>query len=353
MSNQNLLDIKSMLKNELEEKIQKLGFLKYRADQIYEWVMQKDASSFDDMTNIPKKERSILSQNFCINNLKTENVLNSKDANDETKKYLFKLSDGEFVESVLMKYKYGYSVCVSTQVGCKMGCKFCATGLGGFVRNLSAGEILSQIQKINKESKIRISHVVLMGMGEPLENYDNVIKFLRIASSKYSLNISARNISLSTCGIADKISLLATENFGVTLSVSLHASNNKIRDKIMPINRRFNIESLLKSCRYYISKTKRRISFQYTLVNGLNDSPECAIELSHKLKGMLCHVNLIKLNEVNKTSKFKSSVDSSIYRFRDTLIKMGIPATIRRSLGKSINAACGQLRNRKICLEKV
>ena len=353
MSIQNKIDIKSILKTELEDKIQKLGLLKYRADQIYEWVMQKDASGFDDMTNIPKKERTVLSQNFYVSNLETEKVFKSKDINDETKKYLFKLSDGEFVESVLMKYKYGYSVCVSTQVGCKMGCRFCATGLGGYVRDLLAGEILSQIQKINKESKVRISHVVLMGMGEPLENYDNVVNFLKIASSKDSLNISRRNISLSTCGLADKISLLATENFGVTLSVSLHASNNKIRDKIMPINRRFNIETLLKSCKYYIAKTGRRISFEYTLISGLNDSPECALELSHKLKGMLCHVNLIKLNEVDKNTKLKTSTDSSIYRFREILLKTGIPATIRRSLGKSINAACGQLRNRKLSLNRV
>lgn len=337
-----------MLKTELEEKLTTLGLLKYRASQVYEWVMKIGAQSFDDMTNIPKRERAILSHNFFISSLETERVLKSKDATDETKKYLFKLADGEYVESVLMKYKYGYSACVSTQVGCKMGCRFCATGLGGYVRNLSSGEILSQIQKISKESSVQISHIVLMGMGEPLDNYDKVINFLKIVSSKESLNISRRNISVSTCGIANKITKLANENFPLTLSVSLHASNNKIRNKIMPVNKRFNIESLLKACKYYSDKTGRRISFQYTLINGLNDSPECAAELSHKLKGVLCHVNLIKLNEVSGAKQaYRSSNDCSIYRFKAILLKMGISSTIRRSLGKSINAACGQLRNRK------
>jgi len=341
----NLLDLKSMQKSELEEKLKSLGFLAYRADQVYSWVT-KGAVNFDSMTNIPKKEKDFLKKHFYIDSITTEKVLTSK-KKDGTKKYLFKLSDGEFVESVLMKYKYGYTACISTQVGCKMGCKFCATGKSGFTRNLTAGEMLMQIQKINTDNNIRISRIVLMGMGEPLDNYNNVLKFLKIVSDENSLNISKRNISLSTCGIVDKIRELSNENMPITLSVSLHASNDEIRNKIMPVNRRYSIKDLLSSCKEYVNKTGRRISFEYTLISGLNDSYNCAIELSNRLKGILCYVNLISLN---KTFEFpyNSASNENLYKFKSVLLNKGINATIRRSLGEDIEAACGQLRNRKI-----
>ena len=341
----NLLDLKSMQKSELEEKLKSLGFLAYRADQVYSWVT-KGAVNFDSMTNIPKKEKDFLKKHFYIDSITTEKVLTSK-KKDGTKKYLFKLSDGEFVESVLMKYKYGYTACISTQVGCKMGCKFCATGKSGFTRNLTAGEMLMQIQKMNTDNNIRISRIVLMGMGEPLDNYNNVLKFLKIVSDENSLNISKRNISLSTCGIVDKIRELSNENMPITLSVSLHASNDEIRNKIMPVNRRYSIKDLLSSCKEYVNKTGRRISFEYTLISGLNDSYNCAIELSNRLKGILCYVNLISLN---KTFEFpyNSASNENLYKFKSVLLNKGINATIRRSLGEDIEAACGQLRNRKI-----
>lgn len=342
----NLLDLRSMLKSELEEKFKNLDLLAYRADQVYSWVT-KGAVSFDSMTNIPKKEKDFLKKHFYIDNITTEKVLTSK-KKDGTKKYLFKLRDGELVESVLMKYKYGYTACISTQVGCKMGCKFCATGKSGFTRNLTAGEMLMQIQKINTDNNIRISRIVLMGMGEPLDNYNNVLKFLKIVSDENSLNISKRNISLSTCGIVDKIRELSKENMPITLSVSLHASNDEIRNKIMPVNRRYNIKELLLSCKDYVNKTGRRISFEYTLISGLNDSYNCAIELSNKLKGLLCYVNLISLNKTFKEFSYNPASNETLYKFKSVLLNKGINATIRRSLGEDIEAACGQLRNRKI-----
>lgn len=342
----NLLDLRSMLKSELEEKFKNLDLLAYRADQVYSWVT-KGALNFDSMTNISKKEKDFLKKHFYIDNITTEKVLTSK-KKDGTKKYLFKLRDGELVESVLMKYKYGYTACISTQVGCKMGCKFCATGKSGFTRNLTAGEMLMQIQKINTDNNIRISRIVLMGMGEPLDNYNNVLKFLKIVSDENSLNISKRNISLSTCGIVDKIRELSKENMPITLSVSLHASNDEIRNKIMPVNKRYNIKDLLSSCKDYVNKTGRRISFEYTLISGLNDSYNCAIELSNRLKGILCYVNLISLNKTFKEFPYNSASNENLYKFKSVLLNKGINATIRRSLGEDIEAACGQLRNRKI-----
>ena len=342
----NLLDLRSMQKSELAEKLESLGFLAYRSDQVYSWVT-KGALNFDSMTNISKKEKDFLKKHFYIDNITTEKVLTSK-KKDGTKKYLFKLRDGELVESVLMKYKYGYTACISTQVGCKMGCKFCATGKSGFTRNLTAGEMLMQIQKINTDNNIRISRIVLMGMGEPLDNYNNVLKFLKIVSDENSLNISKRNISLSTCGIVDKIRELSKENMPITLSVSLHASNDEIRNKIMPVNRRYNIKELLLSCKDYVNKTGRRISFEYTLISGLNDSYNCAIELSNRLKGILCYVNLISLNKTFKEFPYNSASNETLYKFKSILLNKGINATIRRSLGEDIEAACGQLRNRKI-----
>lgn len=335
-----LKDLKSMSIDEIKKEFSESGYPTYRAKQVYDWLY-KGVESFDEMNNIPKQFRNILKTKYEIRSAVIEKRLVS--SYDETKKYLLRLNDGEFIESVLMKYKYGYSVCVSTQVGCKMGCSFCATGKGGFLRNLYPSEILSQIQTIQKRENIRISHVVLMGMGEPLDNYDNVIKFLRLVSSDDGLNISARHISLSTCGVVDKIYKLADEKLQITLSISLHAPNDTIRSKTMPINRRWNINELLEACRYYIKMTNRRISFEYALISGVNDSDKCAYELSKKLKGLLCHVNLIPVNEVTETN-YKKSNTARQENFKNILAKNGLNATIRRTLGKDINASCGQLR---------
>lgn len=333
-----------MLKHEVEYELKKLDFLPYRAGQVCRWLAS-GVNAFDFMTNIPQKEREILGKYFYIDDISIEKVLSSK-KKDGTRKYLFKLRDGQFVESVLMKYKYGYTACISTQVGCKMGCKFCATGKSGFVRNLTAGEMLLQVEKINKDNNVRISHVVLMGMGEPLDNYSNVLKFLKLVSSKDNLNISKRNISLSTCGVVNKIKDLSFEKMPITLSVSLHASNDEVRNKIMPINKKYNMDDLLLACKQYIKKTGRRVSFEYTLISGINDSYDCALELSKKLKGMLCHINLINLN---KATLFYHPVSSNVlHKFKSVLLNKGINVTIRRSLGEDIEASCGQLRNRKI-----
>lgn len=336
-----LTDIKSMFKPELTKNLIYAGYQAYRAEQIYLWLV-KGANSFEQMQNIPKDLRKYLSENYYIANAKIERVFISK---DETKKYLFKLNDEKFIESVLMKYNYGYTVCISTQVGCKMGCKFCATGMSGFDRNLTASEMLSQIQAIQADNSIRISNIVLMGMGEPLDNYENVVRFLKLVSSEDNLNVGMRHISLSTCGIIDKIYDLAKENFQLTLSVSLHAPNDLIRNRLMPINKKFNMEELLQACRIYIEKTRRRISFEYAMISDVNDSIECAQELAKKLYGMLCHVNLIPINSIDFDGcYYKKSNRFKIEKFVEILSKYKINATVRRTLGADINASCGQLR---------
>ena len=330
-----------MFKPELTRALTDSGYQAYRAKQVYLWLV-KGVDSFDQMQNVPKDLRKYLSENYYIANVKIERIFISKDG---TKKYLFKLSDGEFIESVLMKYNHGYTVCISTQVGCKMGCKFCATGMSGFDRNLTASEMLSQIQAIQADNSIRISNIVLMGMGEPLDNYENVVRFLRLVSSEDNLNIGMRHISLSTCGIIDKIYDLAKENFQITLSVSLHAPNDLIRNSLMPINKKFNMEELLKACKFYIEKTRRRISFEYAMISGVNDSVECAQELAKKLYGMLCHVNLIPINNIDFDGcGYKKSNRVRIEKFIEILSKYKINATVRRTLGADINASCGQLR---------
>ena len=262
---------------------------------------------------------------------------------DNTVKYLFRLHDGDFVESVVMKYKYGYTICVSTQVGCKMGCAFCASTLGGFKRCLLPGEILSQLYCAQHDLGERISHIVLMGMGAPLDNYDNVMRFLSLVTDEKGVNISMRNISLSTCGIVPKIEELLQKHLQLTLSISLHAPSDELRSKIMPINKRYPVDELLNICRKYVNETSRRISFEYSMLSGVNDSDECARLLASKLKGMLCHVNLIPVNEVAE-SPFKPSSPERIERFVEILGKSGINATVRRKLGSDIDASCGQLR---------
>ena len=334
-------DILSMSFQELSDAVKELGEPAFRAKQIYKWLHTSCVTSFDEMTNLSKALRQKLDDNFVIFTVSIEKKLISE--YDDTQKYLFRLSDGEFIESVLMKYKYGYTLCVSTQVGCRMGCKFCASTLDGVVRNLRAAEILSQIYAAQRDNNIKISHTVLMGMGEPLDNYDNVMRFLELITDEEGQNMSMRHISLSTCGVVPKIYELMEKNLQLTLSVSLHAPSDEIRSAMMPVNRKWGVDELLEACRKYTDKTHRRISFEYAMVSGSNDSDECARLLASKLQGILCHVNLIPVNEVKETGCKKSSRER-IEAFSKILEKKGYAVTVRRKLGSDINASCGQLR---------
>lgn len=334
-------DIKSMTLSELKEDIQLLGGKQYLSFQIYSWLHKKTVSSFDEMTNISKAMREKLKEFYNISDCTIEKKLVS--VYDETVKYLFKLGDGEFIESVVMKYKYGYTICVSSQVGCKMGCRFCASGIAGFVRNLLPGEILSQVYTAQKDLDIKISHIVMMGVGEPLDNFDNVMKFLEIISDENGQNVGMRNISLSTCGVVSGIYKLLEKKLQLTLSISLHAPSDEIRNQTMPVNSKWNIDVLLSACRDYIKATGRRISFEYAMICGVNDSDECAKLLALKLKGMLCHVNLIPVNSVKERNFVKSSSER-MESFIRILEKNKINVTVRRTLGSDINASCGQLR---------
>ncbi len=344
-------DISSMTYDEINEELtQSLGLPKYRAKQIYSWLV-RGAASFDEMTDLSKELRNNLANLYYISVATIENKLISR--YDKTVKYLFSFADGECVESVIMKYKYGYTACISTQVGCKMGCTFCATGQGGFARNLSAGEMLAQLHAAQRDLNIRISHVVLMGMGEPLDNYDNVLRFLSLVSLgdkspvENGLNIGMRNISLSTCGLTDKIYLLAKEKLQLTLSISLHAPNDDIRRKTMPVSKSYPMNELLAACKYYTRTTGRRIYFEYAMIRGVNDSDKCARELAEKLRHEVgsCHVNLIPINSVDGTGYSKSGRDRCA-TFIKILESCGLTATVRRTMGADINASCGQLRRR-------
>ena len=334
-------DILSMSFDELAAALKDLNEPAFRAKQIYSWLHSQCVTSFDEMTNISKALRQKLDDNFVIFGVSIEKKLVSE--YDDTQKYLFRLHDGEFIESVLMKYKYGYTLCVSTQVGCRMGCKFCASTLDGVVRNLTASEILSQIYEAQRDNDIKISHTVLMGMGEPLDNYDNVMRFLELITDEKGQNMSMRHISLSTCGVVPKIYDLMEKNLQLTLSVSLHAPSDEIRSSMMPVNKKWSVDELLTACRKYTDKTHRRISFEYAMVSGTNDSDDCARLLAKKLKGILCHVNLIPVNEVKETGCKKSSRER-IESFSGILEKQGFAVTVRRKLGSDINASCGQLR---------
>lgn len=338
-------DIKSMYFDELSESLKSLGLPSFRAKQVWQWLHQKGVVSFDEMTNLSKQLRDTLSEEYVIKFCEVERK--SVSALDGTVKYLFRLHDGQFIESVLMKYKYGYSLCVSTQVGCRMNCAFCATGVGGFIRNLSASEILSQVHAAQNDMNIKVSHIVLMGMGEPMDNYDNVIRFLKLVNNDDGLNIGMRNISLSTCGIIPGIKKLQNENLQLTLSVSLHAPNDNVRSKLMPVNKKYPVDELLTACREYADETSRRISYEYAMFGGVNDSDECAVELAEKLKGTLAHINLIPANDVTE-SGLKSSTPERIKRFSEILEKAGRNVTVRRSLGGDIDASCGQLRSKHI-----
>lgn len=339
-----MTDIKSLTFDELNNEILSIGLPKFRTGQIYSWLHEKGAESFDEMSNLSKDLRQKLSENYFIPSVKIEDKYVSKI--DETVKYLFKLYDGEYVEAVIMKYKYGYTICISSQVGCKMGCKFCASTLAGFKRNLLSAEMESQLHIAQKDLNIRISHIVLMGIGEPLDNYDNVIKFIKSVNNDKGLNISMRDITLSTCGVVPKMYDLANEQMPITLTLSLHAPNDKIRSSMMPVNDKWGVEEAIAACKNYADKTGRRVSFEYTLINGVNDTEECAKELASKLSGMLCHVNLIPVNDVEERGNIRST-DKSIKNFCETLYSLGINATIRRTLGSDINASCGQLRRKK------
>lgn len=340
-----LTDIKSFDKDELKAFVSELGFPAFRAVQIYQWLHQKFVSSFNQMTNLPKTMIDKLSSICYISVANIEKKLVS--SYDNTIKYLFSFSDSECVEAVVMEYHHGYSMCISTQVGCKMGCTFCATGKGGFVRDLTPSEMLSQIHTAQLDLGIRISNVVLMGMGEPLDNFQNVVKFLRLATDDNGLGIGARHITLSTCGIVPKIYELAELKIPVNLALSLHAPTDEIRSKTMPVNKKYPIDEVLKACRYYADTTGRRITYEYAMIHGFNDSDECALHLAKKLKGTLCHVNLIPVNPVEDTG-YNPSRDKRLTSFVSLLSKYNINATVRRTLGSDINASCGQLRGKNL-----
>ena len=339
-----MTDINSLTYEQLNNVISKLGQPKFRAKQIFTWLHKNGVTSFDEMTNVSKALREKLCENYYISTCEIEDKYVSKI--DDTVKYLFKLNDGEYIESVIMKYKYGYTICVSSQVGCKMGCTFCASTLAGFKRNLTSGEIEAQLHSAQRDLNIKISHIVLMGIGEPLDNFDNVINFLYNVNDENGLNISMRNITISTCGVVTRIYDLMKLNLQLTLTISLHAPNDEIRSNTMPINNKYKIDELLKACREYGLKTGRRVSFEYTLIKDVNDSSENALELASSLKGMNAHVNLIPVNDVKERGNVKSS-KKAILNFQNILKKSGINATIRRTLGSDINASCGQLRRLK------
>lgn len=333
-------DILSYSLEELEAALAEIGEKKFRAKQIYEWLHVQRVSEFDKMSNISLSLRTKLDDEFYINSINIVKKLESHI--DNTVKYLYELSDGNHVECVMMEYKHGNSLCISTQVGCKMGCRFCASTIAGFKRNLLPSEMLLQIYTAEKESGKHVDSLVLMGIGEPLDNFDNVVKFLQLLSYETGKNMSLRHVSLSTCGLVNRIYDLAEYKFGLTLSISLHAVTDKKRSEIMPVNNRFCINELLQACRDYIDKTGRRISFEYSVIHGVNDSPEDVAGLIKLLKNMNCHVNLIPVNEI-KERDFKAD-RKSLEKFEEMLIKGGLNATTRRTLGADINAACGQLR---------
>ena len=333
-------NIKDLTFLELNDYFCKKYNQKFRGKQVFKWL-SLGVTSFSDMTDISKKMALELEEDFYISQLKVIKRAKSKDG---TVKFLYELEDGNTLETVLMSYKHGMSICISTQVGCNMGCRFCASTVGGKVRDLSAGEILDQVIFTAKNENVRISNIVLMGIGEPLDNYDEVLKFLKNVNDENGLNIGYRHISLSTCGIIDKIDKLKEEKIPLTLSLSLHAPNDEIRRSVMPVARKYPYDELIACVKRYIKTTTRRVSFEYTLIDGVNDTPACAAELAGKLKGMLCHVNLIPVNPARK--KMAPSDLRKIKAFVDILTKNGINATVRRTLGQDIDAACGQLRQK-------
>ena len=337
-------DIKSLNLNELKIEMEALGEKSFRAVQIYKWLHVKLVNDFDSMTDLSEKLRNRLKEEYHITNITELEVQVSKE--DGTRKYLFGLFDGNAVESVLMKYHHGNSVCISSQVGCRMGCKFCASTIGGVIRSLEPSEMLDQIYKITKDIDERISNVVIMGMGEPLDNFDNIIRFLEMISDENGLNISQRNLTLSTCGLVPEIKKLADLKFGITLAISLHAGTDEKRKALMPIANKYSLDELMDACTYYFDKTGRRISFEYSLISGKNDGTDDALEVAALASKVRAHVNLIPVNPVTETG-FKSSSRESVNAFKEILEKKGVNATVRREMGRDIDGACGQLRKRR------
>jgi 23S rRNA m2A2503 methyltransferase len=339
------IDIKSLNYDELADYIVSIGEKKFRVAQLYSWMHEKLACSYDEMTNISDKLKKVLKENTLYTCLEPVRVQESQI--DGTKKYLFRLYDGNLIESVFMRYHHGNSVCISSQVGCKMGCRFCASTLNGCVRNLEPSEMLDQIYRIQSLTGERVSNVVIMGSGEPMDNYDNVVKFLGLINSDKGLNISQRNITVSTCGLVPRIKQLAELKLQITLAISLHAPNDELRKTMMPIAYTYSIEQIMDACRYYLLQTARRISFEYSLVKGVNDSPECAKQLIKLVHGMNCHINLIPVNPI-KERDYEQSEKNSIHNFKEILEKAGVNVTIRREMGRDIDGACGQLRQNHI-----
>lgn len=337
-------NIKDYNLEELKKELQSMDEKTFRAEQIFKWLYQEKVRSFDEMTNLSLDLRNKLKQNYTICNY---NILKKQESKDGTIKYLFDVLDGNAIETVLMSYHHGYSICVSSQIGCKMGCKFCASTGINFIRSLTSGEIVEQIIAVEQDQNIRISNVVFMGIGEPLDNYDNVVNAIHIINNPKGLNIGARHISVSTSGLVPKIYQLADENIQCTLSISLHATNNEKRSGMMPVNNAYPIEELIQACKDYIAKTNSRISFEYALAKDSNDNLDDAKELVKLLKGMLCHVNLIPINKI-ENGQYSKSTNENIMKFRDYLNDHGIVATIRRELGSDIDAACGQLRRKNL-----
>lgn len=337
------LDIKSMTMPQLKAVMEELGEKPFRAKQLYEWFHQKRVWNYEEMTNLSKGLREQLSVKYPLKPIEIVQVQTSKI--DGTQKYLFRLGDGNVIESVLMKYKHGNSVCISSQVGCRMGCRFCASTLDGLTRNLLPSEMLEQIYRIQEISGERVSNIVIMGTGEPMDNYDNVVQFLHMVSDELGICISQRNITVSTCGLVPRIRQLAEEQLQITLALSLHAPNDEKRQELMPIARKYMLEEVLDACRYYFEKTGRRLTFEYSLVGGVNDFQEDAKQLSGLLKGLNCHVNLIPVNPI-KERNYRKSNREVIENFKIKLEKYGINVTIRREMGSDIDGACGQLRKR-------
>lgn len=334
-------EIKSFNLEELSQILETLGEKKFRAKQIYEWLHKRGVASFEEMTNVSKELRTKLEEAYEIRPLTMVDRLTSK--TDETSKFLFALGDGKVIESVLMKYKHGNSVCISSQVGCRMGCSFCASTIGGLERNLETAEMLAQVYEIQRLSGERVSNVVVMGTGEPFDNFDNLCKFIEMLTDENGLNISQRNITVSTCGLVPKIYELADREYQITLAISLHAPNDTVRRELMPVANKYSVEEILKACRYYYEKTGRRLTFEYSLCQGINDTEELARELAALVKGLNCHVNLIPVNEI-KERNFRHSDMPGIQKFKFILEKNRINVTIRREMGSDIDAACGQLR---------
>ena len=337
-----MIDLKDIEFHGLEAFLEDMGEAKFRAKQIFSWL-SKGVTDFSQMTDISAALRNRLAERSFITSLKIRKKLVSK--LDKTTKYLFELEDGNCIESVVMYYNHGITICISSQVGCRMGCRFCASTIGGRVRSLKSSEILDQVIFAQKDLGERIGNIVIMGIGEPLDNFENIVKFLHNVNDPRGLNIGYRHIALSTCGIVPKIYELAELNLPITLSVSLHAPNDEIRDKLMPINKKYKIPELMEACRDYIKATKRRISFEYSLIDGVNNSAENADELSRLVSGMLCHINLIPVNKI-KERDFESGGKRAVDAFCARLCKNGLNATVRRELGRDINASCGQLRKK-------